>query len=54
MEGANWLSMTQTLSETKRRKVAALQIALSQIRNYKQSGNELLAELQLRSILPDL
>lgn len=54
MEGANWLSTTQVLTETKRRKVDALRNALSQIRNYKLCGNELLAELKLRSILPDL
>lgn len=54
MEGANWLSTTQVLTETKRRKIAALQLGLSQIRQYKQNGNEFLAEIQLRRILPDL
>lgn len=54
MDGANWLSMAQPLTDAKRRKVASLQMALSQIRNYKQQGKDFLAEIQLKTILPDL
>lgn len=54
MEGASWLSMAQPLTEDKRKKVKALQLALSEIKRFKQNGQEGLAVLQLKSVLPDL
>ncbi len=54
LEGANWLSMAQAMTEDQRKKVKTLQLALSEIQRYKQNGQEALAVLQLRSILPDL
>lgn len=54
MEGASWLSMAQPLTDVKRQKVRALQLALSEIRRLKQNGQEALAVLQLRSVLPYL
>lgn len=54
MEGASWLSIAQPLTEDKRKKVKALQLGLSEIKRYKQNGQEKLAFLQLKSVLPDL
>lgn len=53
-EGASWLSMAQAMTEDEREKVKALQLALSEIRRYKQNGQEALAVLQLRNVLPDM